>query len=415
MEYKANADTNTTNAVPCTLDVRFHDPRVNILPSTITNHNGENYGLNQSVTSELDRGKDTCSPEPIQQSAVESSTQHCKESKGNLLEIIKEKEVYQNKKDVDDKSKVSPIHLVPHINDPVLHVGVNSPTKAPVNKQASLGIDLRKYLSEAYNQLRMSSCVAHAVAGAFEFAVRKGGIPDFSPSRLYIWYYARLNDKSSGDPNGGIKYNVGVYVRKALMVLSSGVCSENHWSYEYSTSDPKTRKFAPGAKAAAEPDKYARRNARQYTATYIEIGSKNLHDNLIQCLDSGFPFIFSMNTYGRFGEGFNEKNGYTIKSPKPTKIEPEENYHALLAVGYIPGDTPQSGLFIIRNSWGTGWGDRGHFYMPYSYMSQSCWNFWTVRVRTAPKRRHNDGEDNAQNPSKHQRLITSGLDNLKIT
>ncbi|KAK6956249.1 hypothetical protein Daesc_001523 [Daldinia eschscholtzii] len=377
-------DTNTTDVIPCAVDVRFHDPRVNILPFTITTNNGENYDLNQSVTSALDRGKDTCPSEAI-------------------------------KKDMDDKSKVTPIHWVPHINDPVSHVEVNNPAKIPVNKQVGLGVDLRKYLSEAYDQQEMGSCTAHAVAGAFEFAVRKGGIPDFSPSRLYIWYYARLNNKYSGDPNGDIKYDVGISVREALMVLSSGVCSESHWSYECSISDAKTRKFPPGAKAATEPDKYARRNARQYTATYKEIGSKNLHDKLIQCLDSGFPFIFSTNLYDQFDKYFNEKKGYVIESPKGIKITSEEDGHSLLAVGYVPGDTPKSELFIIRNSWGTDWGDRGHFYMPYSYMSLSCWNFWTVRVRTAPKRRHNDEEDNAENPSKHQRLITSGLDNLKIT
>ena len=38
--------------------------------------------------------------------------------------------------------------------------------------------------------------------------------------------------------------------------------------------------------------------------------------------------------------------------------------------------------FIMRNSWGTGWGQAGYFTMPYGYLMDSNLSddFWTIRL-----------------------------------
>mmetsp|Transcript_2700 Transcript_2700/g.6842 ORF Transcript_2700/g.6842 Transcript_2700/m.6842 type:complete len:93 (+) Transcript_2700:1-279(+) len=38
--------------------------------------------------------------------------------------------------------------------------------------------------------------------------------------------------------------------------------------------------------------------------------------------------------------------------------------HAVMAVGY----DDKKRHFIVRNSWGQEWGDKGYFYMPYDYV-----------------------------------------------
>ena len=52
--------------------------------------------------------------------------------------------------------------------------------------------------------------------------------------------------------------------------------------------------------------------------------------------------------------------------------------HAVLIVGY--DDTKK--WWIVRNSWGVGWGDHGYFYMPYKYALDPnlASDFWIVRT-----------------------------------
>jgi len=61
----------------------------------------------------------------------------------------------------------------------------------------------------------------------------------------------------------------------------------------------------------------------------------------------------------------------------PEMGEQQLGGHAVLAVGY--DDASQR--FTIRNSWGTGWGMKGYFTMPYAYLEDRNLSddFWTVR------------------------------------
>jgi C1A family cysteine protease len=62
--------------------------------------------------------------------------------------------------------------------------------------------------------------------------------------------------------------------------------------------------------------------------------------------------------------------------------------HCVVIVGY--DDTMSgpagTGYFIVRNSWGTGWGQSGYFYMPYSVINNANMSsdFWAVTQVTNP-------------------------------
>jgi C1A family cysteine protease len=64
----------------------------------------------------------------------------------------------------------------------------------------------------------------------------------------------------------------------------------------------------------------------------------------------------------------------------PLASDQVEGGHAIACVGY--DDFKK--VFIIRNSWGTNVGDKGYYYMPYSYLTDPnlCDDFWAITTVT---------------------------------
>lgn len=61
--------------------------------------------------------------------------------------------------------------------------------------------------------------------------------------------------------------------------------------------------------------------------------------------------------------------------------------HAVALVGYDDNKVMpdgSKGAFLVRNSWGTSWGIKGYFYMPYTYISNTnlSWDFWVIKSST---------------------------------
>jgi C1A family cysteine protease len=64
-----------------------------------------------------------------------------------------------------------------------------------------------------------------------------------------------------------------------------------------------------------------------------------------------------------------------VQMPRPG--ERSLGGHAVLAVGYDDAER----RFIVRNSWGIGWGQKGYFTIPYEYIANRnlADDLWTVR------------------------------------
>jgi C1A family cysteine protease len=93
------------------------------------------------------------------------------------------------------------------------------------------------------------------------------------------------------------------------------------------------------------------------------------------CLASGYPFVFGFTVYESFESQQVAQSGVLSM---PAAGETIVGGHAVLAVGY----DDSKNAFIIRNSWGDGWGLAGYFYMPYAYLLDNNLSddFWTIRT-----------------------------------
>src|SRR5271165_1571544 len=63
-------------------------------------------------------------------------------------------------------------------------------------------VDLRAGCPPVYDQGQLGSCTANAIAGAVEFDRKKQNLPDFVPSRLFIYYNERAMEGTISSDSG---------------------------------------------------------------------------------------------------------------------------------------------------------------------------------------------------------------------
>ena len=219
-------------------------------------------------------------------------------------------------------------------------------------------VDLRPHCPPVYDQGQLGSCTANAIGAAVQFERMKQKLTGASaavPSRLFIYYNERVVE-------GTVSEDAGAQIRDGIKSVNrQGVCFETQWPYNI-------------AKFTTRPPKPCYRTALHNQAlSYARINPTL--GQMRGCLASGWPFVFGFSVYDSF-------EGPTVaRTGRATMPKPDEQLlggHAVMAVGY---DDAQK-RFLVRNSWGVGWGLRGYFTMPYAYLTDRDLSddFWTVRL-----------------------------------
>ena len=236
--------------------------------------------------------------------------------------------------------------------------------EAPV--QLPPKVDLRPFMPPVVDQGQTGSCTGNAIAGALGFLELKAlKTPEVEPeefsktyepiSRLFIYYNERYMEGTTDE-------DAGAQIRDGILSISKyGMCRESTWPYDES-------------KALIRPPEPAYAEAAVHKAVkYFRINDGDLY-HMKSCLNDGYPFVFGFSVYASFMSDFTAKTG---RQSMPRPGEGVEGGHAICCVGY----DDDLECFIIRNSWGTSWGDKGHFYMPYNYAASKelSSDFWTIR------------------------------------
>ena len=217
-------------------------------------------------------------------------------------------------------------------------------------------VDLRGGFPACYNQGRLGSCTANAIAGALQFLeIKEGSATPVMPSRLFVYYNERALEGTVGSDSGA-------QIRDGIKTVAKrGFCSEEMWPYDIT-------KFA-----RKPPDSCYRAALKDRVSEYLRLDHTAVVQ-LLACLASGFPFVFGFSVYESFESPRVAATGVV---PMPRRGERVLGGHAVVACGY----DLRASRFTVRNSWGGRWGVDGYFTMPFDYLTDAflSGDFWTIR------------------------------------
>ena len=222
-------------------------------------------------------------------------------------------------------------------------------------------VDMRNinFMPTIVDQGDFSACTGNSTAALFHYMHRKLRVKekDFQPSRMLIYNLTRMLE---GTP---LVQDCGAYLRDCIKVIATnGVCDEKIFPYDQ-------KRFTK------EPSRTVLSAAKKHKALqYFRI--ENL-DEMLTCLSEGYPFVFGITVYESFMTPEVEKTGWV---PMPSLQERVRGGHAIWACGH---DTANKTI-LCANSWGTGWGDKGFFYLPLAYAGNPdlATDAWTVRMES---------------------------------
>jgi len=222
-------------------------------------------------------------------------------------------------------------------------------------------IDLRTLFPPIVDQGRLGSCTANAAAGIIGYYLCANSA--FEPvSRLFTYKTTRNLMETDGD--------TGAYIRTTMGSLALfGSPPEKYYDYDISRFDDEPPAFCYSFASGFQAISYFRLDCEKS-------GNAEILSSIKETLARKYPCMFGFTVYESIGKS---PGG---KIPFPAKGEKTIGGHAVCAAGYDDnmkigsGDSATTGAFIIRNSWGESWGEKGYGYLPYEYVLQGLALDW---------------------------------------
>jgi len=202
----------------------------------------------------------------------------------------------------------------------------------------AVSVDLRSMFGPARNQGPRPTCIAFAASDTHA-ALRPGWEP---LSCEYAFYHAQ---KRSNRPP-----SKGALLSAMLDTLRhDGQPQEGGWPYLPTT---------PSDEASWLPPK-------PVGQLFARAGSKSGHDfdRIVDILDLGRPVIILT----MLSRAFFKPSIDAVVHPAPNENPEPERRHAVIAVGY--GTVDGHRAILIRNSWGSRWGDGGYGWLTESFLA----------------------------------------------
>jgi C1A family cysteine protease len=222
-------------------------------------------------------------------------------------------------------------------------------------KALPASIDLRPQMPPVFDQGDLGSCTANAACALVWYTGLKEGHPSVEPSRLFEYWNTRAIE-------GTTREDSGASIRDSIKAMvQRGFAPEADWPYHIGKFKAK-----PPAIAYSDAKKNLIRQYHSVPQTAAQIKS---------ALAQNLPVDFGFTVYESFEGDAVASTGIV---PMPSKNESVVGGHAVLIVGY----DDSKNAYIVRNSWGSGWGIQGYCYMLYDYIHSQrlASDFWVINA-----------------------------------
>ena len=203
-------------------------------------------------------------------------------------------------------------------------------------------VDLRKAFPPVFDQGYSNSCTANAITSVAFFHEKKANKNSKLISRSDLYHQSTIH-----------KYkDKGASLKRSMDVLSNeGLCDEKFWPYHWKNvlSDP--------------PDICVRNRKQHSTLKPFNIPSNS--KCIAYAVRTNHPVVIGT----VLTQSFYRKDRSDHK-----QYDPIVSKHAMVVVGVTHHDD----YFIIRNSWGNTWNDKGHIVVPRQFIDTSVLQAWTL-------------------------------------
>jgi C1A family cysteine protease len=231
-------------------------------------------------------------------------------------------------------------------------------------------VDLRQWCSPVEDQLDLGSCTANAGVGVVEYFERRAYGKHIEASRLFLYKATRNLMQVTGDTGAWLRSTMG-----ALVLC--GVPAEKYWPYNVTDFDKE-----PGSFVYSLADNYETVKYFCHDPQGSDLPSAKVLSSVKKYLEAGIPSMFGFWGFQSFEDSDNPGD-----IPYPCNGESAQWGHAVVAVGYDDNrkikntkcNKETRGALLIRNSWGTSWGDKGYGWLPYDYvLNRLALDFWSL-------------------------------------
>lgn len=205
-------------------------------------------------------------------------------------------------------------------------------------------IDIRNFAGPILDQGPIGSCAENALATIIDLQMRTSGHPIEALSRMGLYADVR-------DAQGTFNFDSGTSSSVMFNVAQTkGIGNETTWAYDYS-------KLYDHPSSA-----YVQEAVQHKMGGYSEVSMETQWDmmaNGVKVLLSEGKAVFA----ALYVDGWFMNEQGPMSTLPSTGPQLRMGGHAIAIVGYSENGTPSDNLddyYIVKNSWGTSWGDGGY-------------------------------------------------------